>query len=88
MLNKRDSDLNQREKLSSFTTLETLAQRNESRLEMLKMSDTAKAKLASGLFTEIESTKLFADLILITKSIVVKENSQRVKETACRLGTA
>jgi hypothetical protein len=78
VLNKRDTDLNQKEKLTFYTTLETLAQRNESRLEMLSMSDIARAKLASGLFLESETKKLLADLILIA----INKNQSHIKAIA------
>jgi hypothetical protein len=78
VLEKRDADLNQSEKLTFFKTLESLAQRDEPRLEMMRLSELAKAKLVSGVFRENETKKLLADLILIS----INKNQGHVKAIA------
>ena len=75
MLEKRDNDLNQSEKLLFFNTLESLAYRDEPRLEMMKLSEVTKAKLVSGVFKDDESKKLLADLILIS----INKNQSHVR---------
>ena len=78
VLDKRDTDLNQSEKLMFFKTLENLATQDEPRLEMMKLSQVAKAKLVSGVFKEDESKKLLADLILIS----INKNQTHVRAIA------
>ena len=75
VLDKRDNDLNQSEKLLFFNTLENLAYRDEPRLEMMKLSEVTKAKLVSGVFKDDESKKLLADLILIS----INKNQSHVR---------
>jgi hypothetical protein len=78
VMDKRDADLNQSEKLTFFETLEQLAASEESRLEMMKLSDRAKAKLKSGMFRAAETKKLLADLVLIS----INKNQGHVKAIA------
>jgi hypothetical protein len=70
--------LNQSEKLTFFETLEQLAASEESRLEMMKLSDRAKAKLKSGMFRAAETKKLLTDLVLIS----INKNQGHVKAIA------
>ena len=61
-----------------FKTLESLAQQDEPRLEMMKLSEVAKAKLVSGVFRKNETKKLLADLIMIS----INKNQGHVKAIA------
>ena len=78
VIDKRDADLNQSEKLLFFETLVRLAACEESRLEMMKLSDVVKAKLSSNVFSSQETKKLLADLILIS----INKNQGHVKAIA------
>jgi hypothetical protein len=78
VLEQRDADLNQSEKLRFFETLQCLADQDEPRLEMMKLSEVAKAKLISGVFRYSETKKLLADLILIS----INKNQGHVKAIA------
>jgi hypothetical protein len=86
VIEKRDTDLNQGEKLLFFETLERLAMSVESRLEMMKLSDVVNKKLASGVFNNDEIKKVLADLILIS----INQNQSHVKAIAAnfRRGSA
>jgi hypothetical protein len=78
LIEKRDMTLNQHEKLSFFEALEGLAGCDQSRLEMMKMSDMVKSKLCSTLFNDRQVKEVLADLILIS----INKNQSNVKAIA------
>ena len=78
VLNKRDVNLNESEKLQFFNTLEALAKNDAARLEMLELSSVAIAKLKSNAFQQNDTRKRLADLIWIA----MDRNQHHIKAIA------
>jgi hypothetical protein len=87
---ERRQSLSEREKIIFYNTLRLEAQRSDSRLEMLRLSQTACAKFASrdAAYSRAFHTRNYADLILVA----LNKNENLIKAIAAsyrqRLGPA
>jgi hypothetical protein len=78
LIKKQDLTLNQQKELLVFQVLEETAGCDESRLEMMKLSNLVKAKLSSAVLKARQVKELLADLLPIS----INKNQGNVKAIA------